>query len=198
MLGDISNVFVQMLQQLRTAGVRFGFISDARGMDVGTWGRSEFATLTALLDDLLRVRGAIPDFWLTWGTFSQGIAAVYQARHQGPHSAGADTVLRTIEWYGVEKKEAILVSSTAAGLLSAGEAGITGIHYFGMRDDRPAPFPLETNPQSPYPSETIETRQLGSEIQRILKSSLRASSATRDEERFSGRGPDPFPGAGEA
>ena len=48
MLGDISNDFVLMLQHLRGIGVRFGFISDARGMDVGSHSPEEFAALLAI------------------------------------------------------------------------------------------------------------------------------------------------------
>ena len=60
MLGDVNEEFVEMLRHLRHLDARFGFISDERGMDAGTYGRSEFATLTELLDALLRVRGAMP------------------------------------------------------------------------------------------------------------------------------------------
>ena len=175
MLGDVSNVFVQMLQQLREAGVRFGFISDTRGMDGGTHGSSEFVALTRILDDLLKTRGAVPDFWMRWGTFLQE-PALLQVRDGRRRRVTATTVLRAIEWDGVEQKETILVSSTAAGLLAASEAGITGIHYFGVQGDQPVPSPLETNPQFPYPSETMEARWLNDEIQRILSSNRRRSA----------------------
>lgn len=68
-LGDVNAIFVRMLQQLRQKDVRFGFISDARGMTVGTQGTPEFLALTRILDDLLKVREVVPDFWMTWGGF---------------------------------------------------------------------------------------------------------------------------------
>jgi beta-phosphoglucomutase-like phosphatase (HAD superfamily) len=105
-------------------------------------------------------------------------------------------IQRAIEWYGVDKKETILVGSTLAGLLSANEAGITSIHYSGMRGDRPSPSSLKTNPQFPFPSETTETRRLNIEIQRIVRSKPRTSVDIREGEKFIG--PDPFPVADEA
>ncbi|TBY96118.1 hypothetical protein E0H38_36925, partial [Rhizobium leguminosarum bv. viciae] len=56
MLGDINEEFVEMLRHLRHLNARFGFISHERGMDAGAYGRSEFATLTELLDALLSIR----------------------------------------------------------------------------------------------------------------------------------------------
>ncbi|MEN0117789.1 MAG: hypothetical protein AAGD15_13740 [Agrobacterium cavarae] len=125
-LGDINSIFVQMLQQLRQEDVRFGFISDTRGMTVGTHGTLEFLALTCILDDLLRVRKVVPDFWITWGILRQ-------ARGTRSGKADAHNIYRAIEWYGVEKKEVVLVCSTAEAQLAAVEAGITSIHYSTMK-----------------------------------------------------------------
>ena len=159
--------------------VRRGFVS-ALFRTQGAWTAEptaalKFVALTRILDDLLKTRGAVPDFWMRWGTFLQE-PALLQVRDGRRRRVTANTVLRAIEWYGVEKKETILVSSTAAGLLAASEAGITGIHYFGVQGDQPVPSPLETNPQFPYPSETMEARWLNDEIQRILSSNRRRSA----------------------
>jgi histidinol phosphatase-like enzyme len=139
-LGDISNEFVQMLKQLRDVDVRFGFISDARGMDAGSRGGSEFAALTTRLDELLRIREAMPDFWIASRIFPQGSEAVVQAGDERRTKDGADPISamiqRAIEWYGVDKKETIFVSSTAAGLLAADDADISAIPHSSLRGDR--------------------------------------------------------------
>lgn len=160
-LGDVNNVFVQMLQQLRQKGFRFGFISDTRGMTAGTQGAPEFLALTNILDDLLRVRQAMPDFWLTWDTF-------HQAGEEHSGTVGARTLLRAIEWYGVEKNESVLVSSTTEGLLAASEAGIPYSHIPGGQLDH---FPLQTN----FPESTA-IKWLNTEIERMLRSNLPRSN----------------------
>ena len=157
MLGDISNEFVQMLQQLREMNVRFGFISDARGMDAGSHGRSEFAALTQLLDKLLRVRGAMPDFWMAWSGFPQTSGSPRQDPGDRRRRDGAGPIHQAIEWYGVDKKEAMFVSSTAAGLFAANVAGVTSIQY-------------------PSPSGITDTQRLRAEIQRILGLGRRRSA----------------------
>ncbi len=170
MLGDISNEFVQMLQQLREMNVRFGFISDARGMDAGSHGRSEFAALIGLLDELLCVRRAMPDFWMAWSGFPQGIRSDRRRR------VGAEMILRAIEWYGIQKKETIMVTSTAAGLFAANVADVMSIKYSGLRSDRSMPHQRETEPQFPSPSMIVDPRRLRVEIQRILGLSRRRSA----------------------
>lgn len=168
MLGDISNEFVQMLQQLREANVRFGFISDAIGMEVGSQGRSEFAALTRLLDQLLRVEGAMPDFWMAWSGFPQIGGMALQDRGEPRRRVGAEMIRRAIEWYGVEKKSTIFVSSTDADLLAAKDADITGIHYAGSKRNRTTPASVETESQFLSPPESRAIQRLRTEIERIL------------------------------
>ncbi|QDG94548.1 hypothetical protein NIBR502774_18620 (plasmid) [Rhizobium sp. NIBRBAC000502774] len=163
-LGDVNNVFVQMLQQLRQNDFRFGFISDTRGMKARTQGTPEFLALTNILDDLLRVRQAMPDFWMTWDKFPHA-----GEDHSG--TAGARSLLRAIEWYSVEKKEGMLVGSTAEGLLAAGNANITCIHYSHIGGDQLDHFPLQT--KSP---EITAIKWLNTEIERMLRSSLLRST----------------------
>ncbi|MFK3852591.1 hypothetical protein ACI2J5_24185 [Agrobacterium pusense] len=172
-LGDVNAIFVQMLQQLRQKDVRFGFISDARGMTVGTQGRPEFLALTCILDDLLKVREVVPDFWMTWGTFRQ-------AQDDRSGMADADTVFRAIEWYGVEKKAAMLVCSTVEGRRAAVEAGITYIHYPPMEGghrDHIIPDEFSTF----LPPENRGARWFDTEIERILRLSLPARIVDKKE-----------------
>ncbi|WP_152643185.1 hypothetical protein [Rhizobium nepotum] len=180
MLGDISNEFVQMLQQLRESDVRFGFISDARGMDVGSRGRSEFAALTGRLDELLRIRKAMPDFWMAWGIFAQGRGTVAQAGEERRRRNGAGMILEAVEWYGVDKQEAIFVYSTAAGLLAANDADILALQYSGLPADRTIPPLIEMEQQYLSPSETVDIHRLHAEIQRII--GAQPSPASRNAE----------------
>lgn len=182
-LGDVNAIFVQMLQQLRQKDVRFGFISDARGMTVGTQGTPEFLALTRILDDLLKVREVVPDFWMTWGTFRQ-------AQDDRSGMADADTVFRAIEWYGVEKKEAMLVCSTAEGRRAAVEVGITYIHSPPMEGGHRDEFCTS------LPSENRGARWFHTEIERMLRLSLPARIV--DKKEFNGCGPYHSPGADEA
>ncbi len=170
MLGDISNNFVQMLQHLRWMGVRFGFISDARGMDVGTHGPAEFAALTGRLDKLLQIRDAMPDFWMTWGISPQGIPRIPQAdeTQRGANGLISAMILHAVEWYGVDKKDAIFVTSTAVGRLAATSANISSIQYSGFPEDRTIPVWREMERQYFNRSATVNAQQLNTEIQRIL------------------------------
>jgi hypothetical protein len=170
MLGDISNDFVQMLQHLRGIGVRFGFISDARGMDVGTHGPAEFGALTGRLDKLLQIRNAMPDFWITWGISPQGRRKIRQAdeTQRGTDGLISAMILHAVEWYGVDEKGAIFVTSTAVGLLAATSANISSIQYSGLPEDRTVPVWREMERQHFNPSATVNAQQLNTEIQRIL------------------------------
>ncbi|TRA95288.1 MULTISPECIES: hypothetical protein [Rhizobium/Agrobacterium group] len=170
MLGDISNDFVQMLQHLRRIGVRFGFISDARGMDVGTHGPAEFGALTGRLDKLLQIRNAMPDFWMTWGISPQGIRKIPQAdeAQRGTDGLIPAMILHAVEWYGVDKKDAIFVTSTAVRLLAATSANISSIQYSGLPEDRTIRVWREMERQYFNRSPTVNAQQLNTEIQRIL------------------------------
>lgn len=64
MLRNISAEFVELLVRLRQRNIRFGFISDDRGMNAGSYGQTEFEALSRLLDGMLNIRGAMPDFWI--------------------------------------------------------------------------------------------------------------------------------------
>ncbi|MCR6727707.1 hypothetical protein [Agrobacterium fabrum] len=178
MLGDISNEFVQMLQHLRVTGIRFGFISDARGMDVGSHGIAEFAALTGRLDELLRTREAAPDFWMTWGLSPQESRVAAQTGKERRKTDGliSGMILQAVEWYGVDKQEAIFVNSTAAGLLAANDADIAALQYSGLPADRTIPPLIEREQQYLSPSEIVDIQRLHTEIQRIIGLSRRRSA----------------------
>lgn len=167
MLGDISNEFVEMLAHLRQLNVRFGFISDDRGMDAGSRGRPAFAALSRLLDGLLRIRHAVPDFWMAWPDFLQGTDAQSRGRDGQRQSPSVRMILHAIEWYGAEKQRTIFVCATAAGLIAANDADVIGIRYFGVQNDRVRLSRAETEPHPPPPA-IPEIDRLRTQIERIL------------------------------
>jgi histidinol phosphatase-like enzyme len=125
-----------MLRQLRGLNIRFGFISDQRGMDAGSYGRSEFAALTRVLDELLRIHGAIPDFWMAWGASRPPNGTELQHRDEQLLKPSVGMILRAIEWYGVDNSKTVFVSNSPAGIEAAKQAKITGIQYSGGPNDR--------------------------------------------------------------
>lgn len=147
MLDDIDHEFVDLLGKLRKLNVRFGFVSDQRGMDASTRGRSEFAALAGLLDQLLHTRGANPDFWMSWGEPSQGNGSIMDRGSLWP-KPDAGMILRAMEWYGVGRKTTIFVSNSAAGILAANDAHVPCIQYFGPRADNALPGRHHSLPSS--------------------------------------------------
>ncbi|MCR5942531.1 hypothetical protein FG152_17065 [Ochrobactrum sp. XJ1] len=171
-LGDISNEFVQTLQQLRRMSVRFGFVSDGRGMNYGSHGKSEFAALTLRLDELLRIRGALPDFWMAWGIHPQPIekSVRAEAKRRSRDMAGLipGMILRAIEWYGVDHKETIFVNGTSESQLVISKTNPSGIQYSDEQSDTIFSGSKGTDRQSSSTSETIHAHDLIAEIERIL------------------------------
>ncbi|AGS25143.1 hypothetical protein [Rhizobium etli] len=103
-LGDIDTEFLTMLQDLRELGVRFGFFWRHKTFPGYRGARIDNARLTQLLDDLLRVSGASPDFWMET-THSQGPS-------QPPRWPGAselEVIWKLAEWYDVEPTMTVLV-----------------------------------------------------------------------------------------
>ncbi|MBY3185564.1 MULTISPECIES: hypothetical protein [Rhizobium] len=135
MLGHINEEFVDMLRHLRHLDARFGFISDERGMDAGAYGRSEFATLTELLDALLRVRGAMPDFWVAWSDVPHASGTDLQRQPDRQQEPGAGAIFRVMERYGIRKRETVFIGSSTAGSLAANDAGVSVIEYFNDRSE---------------------------------------------------------------
>ncbi|NTA14023.1 hypothetical protein [Agrobacterium tumefaciens] len=167
-LGDVSNEFVDMLKKLRKLHLRFGFISDEGGMDARSRGRSEFAALIRLLDQLLDVRGAMPDFWISRGAIKYVNGGKIRDQDKRWQTVDTGLILRAIEWYGVDKSEAVLVSNTGAGLLAANEAGVMGIQYLDQHDDRAGLPRAETTLHDRTSSEALEIERLRLLIQQFL------------------------------
>ncbi len=167
-LGDISNQFVEMLRELRERNVRFGFISDQRGMDDRSRGGSEFAALTRLLDQLMGIRDAAPDFWISRDAIERESEKESRDQDEWRRDVYAAPILRAIEWYGVDKNETVLVNSTAVGLLAANHTGVTGVQYFGLKGSRAMSPRVGEKRQDPSSSETLEIEWLCFRIQQIL------------------------------
>jgi histidinol phosphatase-like enzyme len=129
-LGDVNEDFVKALKRLRDANLRFGFLSDQRGMDAGSHGLSDFAALTRVLDDLLRTNGAVPDFWLGWASPASKIKL--RPRDLTTPKPEVAAIWRAMQWYGVAKTEAVFVWNSSPGLEAANQSNIHGIRYSGL------------------------------------------------------------------
>lgn len=153
-LGDVDRDFVKALKQLRDANLRFGFFSDQRGMDAGSHGVSEFVALTRALDDLLRIDGAMPDFWLGWASPASKIE-VHPRDITAPKLEVA-AISRAMQWYGVANPEAVFVGRSSEGLEAASRSDIHAIRYPGLLHRK-------------YPSTAItDAQRLSDVIGRVL------------------------------
>jgi hypothetical protein len=131
-LGDIDADFVAMLQDMRDLDVRFGFISHRPAPPFDTRVRIDSATLTRLLDDLLKVSGALPDFW---------IDAAYSSdrQHQRSHSRSElDLITKLTGWYEADLNRTVLVRKAEAPLVSPDMPGLTEIFYPGLSARAPS------------------------------------------------------------
>ncbi|NEJ03493.1 hypothetical protein [Rhizobium ruizarguesonis] len=170
MLGDINDEFVETLKQLRERRVRFGFISDQRGMDAGSHGKSEFVALTRLLDELLSVRGALPDFWIASGELPQRRGTEFQYRNDQGQAPSIDLILRAMKWYGADKDKAVFVGRSEPAIVAANDADIESIKYAGRRSDRTCPSGVEAEIHGcVFPCEISDIRELGAAIEQRLR-----------------------------
>jgi len=167
MLGDINEEFVEMLKRLRDRNIRFGFISDQRGMAAGTYGQSEFFALTGVLDGLLSIRGAMPDFWMGW-PHSPRVGPQFQD-NEAPPRVDATMITRAMDWYGVDKKSVVFVTSSPQGILASDGVDVTRIRYSGWQSEQPstALHEMEIGRNLSLP-EITEVRLLGATIERIV------------------------------
>ena len=129
MLSDVVGEFVEMLRHLRALNIRFGFISDDRGMKAGEKGELEFAKLSSLLDGMLAIRSAKPDFWATWSGSSANGTTQPTSRPEtsSVSDLGPDAIQSIVEWYEVDKHHTVFVGRSATGLGAAASAGIRSI-----------------------------------------------------------------------
>ncbi|SCB47188.1 hypothetical protein [Rhizobium multihospitium] len=125
-LGDIDTKFLAMLQDMRNLHVRFGFISYHTVSPFDRGMRIDNATLTRLLDDLLKVSGAVPDFWMeAIHSPSQG-----QSRHW-PATSDLDVILKLTEWYEVDPTMTVVVRKGNFSRFSKKTPSFTEILYPG-------------------------------------------------------------------
>ncbi|MBY3137026.1 HAD family hydrolase [Rhizobium leguminosarum] len=167
-LGDISEEFVAMLRYLRDLNARFGFISDERGMNAGAYGRSEFATLTELLDALLGIRGAMPDFWVAWSDVPNASGTGLQRQADRQQEPGAGAIFQVMERYGIGRKETVFIGSSTAGSLAANDAGVSVIDYFNNRSEGTAQSGAPKHAPNLSSPEATEVQRLRAKIQATL------------------------------
>ena len=175
MLGDINENFVELLTQLRKLNVHFGFISDQRGMDAHSRGAVEFAALTELLDELLIIREAVPDFWIGSGA-PQRSNIEFRYRYEHRLNPRAAMISRAKEWYGIDKNRVVSVGSSAT-VFAASEAGVAGIHYSGWGSKRNSSVGTGIGSEEPSPPEIASVQRLRAKIQQILELGDRAGSS---------------------
>lgn len=126
-LGDISHPFIKLLRRFRRCGVRFGFISNDRGMDAARGGSIAATTLMELIDAILRTNSAEPDFWMAM-PFSQTADRPSNRKTQ-QFANPSLMILRAVERYGIEREKAIFVGSSAECTQAASMAGLATINF---------------------------------------------------------------------
>lgn len=123
-LGDIDTEFLAMLQDMRELSVRFGFIWRHSTFPSNRGAGIDSARLTQLLDDLLKVSGASPDFWVE-AIHSPGL-------DQPPRWPGAselDVILKLTERYEVDPTMTVLVRKGEFHHYSSTTPAFTGVLY---------------------------------------------------------------------
>nr|CAD7045594.1 hypothetical protein RP007_04900 [Rhizobium sp. P007] len=168
MLGDISNELFELLKQLREQEVRFGFISNDRGMNAGSRGGAEFAALTNVLDRLLGIGGAKPDFWMVSHTFPYAPERAGHDRYSRRWIFDAGVILKAAEWYGVGRKETVLVSSSTDADAAAKDADITRIQYFGPQNDQVVLPRIRSETGHTSPSDSMQIERVYTQIKQVL------------------------------
>lgn len=173
MLSDINHRFAEVLTRLRGRNVLFGFISDQRGLACNSYGRSQCAALTGVLDDLLGVQGAAPDFWVTWRGTPQPDSNIAE-RNNALDLPYAGLIRRVMAWYGADKNKAVYVGSSSATTRAANEADIAGFRYSIWPSDPISSRPRGTEalPPTTRPA-TTEMELLLSSIEQMLRGGRR-------------------------
>jgi len=132
-LGDIDADFVAMLQDMRDLDVRFGFISHHPAPPFDTRVRINSATLTRLLDDLLKVSGALPDFWIDAAHSSD------RRQHRRWQSRSElDLITKLPGWYEADLNRTVLVRKAEAPRVSPDTPGLKEIFYPGLSARAPS------------------------------------------------------------
>ncbi|QYA04131.1 MULTISPECIES: hypothetical protein [Rhizobium] len=160
-LKDINHEFVEVLKQIRELNVHFGFIS-RRSEGAGT---SEISTVMAVLFELLSIRGARPDFWITDTDSSQPNGTELQGSNKSRPNTATRMIFRAIECYGADKGSVVIVSSLVKSIRAAKEAGILGILCSSGRGDENILNEIKSQPDR---IEITDMDSLSSAIGRIL------------------------------
>jgi len=126
-LGDIDANFVAMLQDIRNLDVRFGFISHHPAALYEPLVPIDSATLTRLLDDLLKVSGALPDFWIGTACMS-----ALRQRQGSQIKDELDLITELTEGYGADLNKTVVVRKAESPQVSAHPLGLTEIHFPGV------------------------------------------------------------------
>ncbi|MGO7403330.1 hypothetical protein ELI49_37370 [Rhizobium ruizarguesonis] len=132
-LGDIDADFVAMLQDMRDLDVRFGFISHHSAPPFDTRVRIDSATLTRLLDDLLKVSGALPDFWIDAACTSD-----LRQRQRSHSRSEVDLITKLTGWYEADLNRTVLVRKAEAPRVSPDTPGLKEIFYPGLSARAPS------------------------------------------------------------
>lgn len=126
-LGDIDTEFLAMLQDMRKLDIRFGFMSHHTTFPSDRVARIDSATLTRLLDDLLKVSGAAPDFW---------IEAIHSPGPGEPRrwheTSELNVILKLTEWYEIDPTMTVLVRKGDFSRFSSKTPVFTEIVYPGL------------------------------------------------------------------
>lgn len=135
-LGDIDTQLIAVLKVLRTLDIRFGFISDQKGMDVEAYGKAESSALIGMLDGILKVYASWPDFWVTSPTRQPGEyhRPVEQAAQMNLDETFAQLALR----YAVDKSDIVFVSGSAASMRVAQSLDVCSFQYIGLQGNERA------------------------------------------------------------
>ncbi|MBB6165645.1 MULTISPECIES: hypothetical protein [Rhizobium] len=129
-VNDLNRPLIVMLRHFRTQGIRFGFLSNDRGMDANSGGRVAALALMDLIDTILRVDNAEPDFWMAM-PFSKPTCSP-NAREARDDARSSFMLLRAIEWYGIEREQVILVTNSSARTIAASPAGVTTVKFSAL------------------------------------------------------------------
>jgi hypothetical protein len=155
---DLDQAFVKMLSLLRRENVVFGFLSDQRGMDASSYGWHAYLRLIEVLDTLLGIQVAMPDFWITTG---DGF------RRPGPHRSFPDPVLghrnlqTLLKFLRVDDRciaAPLYISGSVVNADAANQTGFASIRYdrgqsmqMAIGDDRDiVPFEEAGDPAQLY------------------------------------------------
>lgn len=132
-MDDIDLDVVRLVQQLRSHGIRFGFISDLKGMESGAGDKGKAAMLARILDGVLRTNGAAPDFWMAW---PQTIDREMTAQSEPTVPPGFDQMIScALAWYGSRKGTCVFVGNSRAGISAATRLGVVPVdlsNYVGF------------------------------------------------------------------